>query len=116
MHSFSEDSFGAYIDVLKLLLSASSLQLGRHFFLANSLLYRFAQKVKPFEIETQFIEAVELHDELYELVLKTEGLDREYWKYSPEDPAPALDLVFKHHASFFSLPSQYEFSSILIIF
>lgn len=37
------------------------------FYLAKEFFYKFAQYKKPFENETQFVEADQLHDELHEL-------------------------------------------------
>lgn len=65
--SISSHSFGLYIDALKLIQTASSFNIQSSFYAANSLFYEFAQYDKPFENETQFIEAFELHDELYEI-------------------------------------------------
>lgn len=39
------------------------------FYWANKFFYKFAQQEKPFENETQFLEAVELHDELNEILI-----------------------------------------------
>lgn len=102
---------------MKLILSASSFQLGENFDLANSLLYKIAQYNKPFENATQFIKAVELHDELiYELSFAKE-FDPSFWKYS-FDPTPILHSVFEHHASFFIPASHAEYAvlSTFVIF
>lgn len=73
--SKSSDSYAQYIDALKLVLSASSLKIKESCYSANSLFYTFAAYEKPFENETQFIEAFELHDALYETVVKLQAED-----------------------------------------
>lgn len=69
--SLSRDSFSAYIDVLKLVLSASSFKIERIFYWANYLFYVFAKYSKPFENKAQIDEAVELHDKIYEIIAES---------------------------------------------
>lgn len=90
--------------MLKLVLSCSSFQLGTIFELAITALYKVARNEEPFKNEAQFLEAVELHDELiYEFKLKpgSDEIKKNYKLYK----RGTLDLVFERHESFFSTPS-----------
>lgn len=51
-------------------MSASSFKIQPYFYSVNAVFYGFAQYDKPFENETQSVEAFELHDEIYEILLK----------------------------------------------
>lgn len=89
--SISSESFDPYIDVLKLLLSASAFDISSSFRVASFLFYKFAQYTKPYENATKFTEAADLHDELYEIVskIKVEYSDEAEVDLDESDPDEA---------------------------
>lgn len=76
-NSVSPDSFGPYIEAIKLVLAASSFKIEASIYSANALYYNFGKYDKPFENETQYNEVSDLHDENFE-ILKTLGTSRSW--------------------------------------
>lgn len=117
-NSYSSDSFGPYIDVLKLeLTTVSSFNISYLFFSTNYLFYEIARHDKPFENETQFFEAVDLHDKLYEYVLEARDLGPQ--GITPIlDLPPALDSIFERYGPVFipSADAKYAIFSNSILF
>lgn len=67
---------------MELVLAASSFKIEASIYSANNVFYNFGLHVKPFENETQYAEAFELHDENYEIMVKLE--DSYKWEIRSE--------------------------------